>query len=109
MFFRATLFSAFGEAKRWLGTNADGTKRALQDIDYFKAGMITGFVAAFTEAPIDFYKSQIQVQIIRSKANPSYVRTLGQLLPIDNHIPPLSCSCVDFLVCSCLHHSCELR
>jgi solute carrier family 25 carnitine/acylcarnitine transporter 20/29 len=25
-----------------------------------------------TEGPIDFYKSQIQVQIIRSKADPAY-------------------------------------
>lgn len=74
MFFRATLFSAFGASKRWLGTNADGTTRELTDFDYFKAGAITGFAAAFTEAPIDFYKSQIQVQIIRSKADPNYTR-----------------------------------
>lgn len=33
---------------------------------------MTGFVAAFTEGPIDFYKSQIQVQIIRSTQNPEY-------------------------------------
>ena len=33
---------------------------------------MTGFVASFTEAPIDFYKSQIQVQIIRSRADPTY-------------------------------------
>ncbi len=33
-----------------------------------------GFVAAFTEGPIDFYKSQIQVQIIRSKMNADYKR-----------------------------------
>ena len=33
-----------------------------------------GFVAAFSEGPIDFYKSQIQVQIIRSKQNPDYKR-----------------------------------
>jgi solute carrier family 25 carnitine/acylcarnitine transporter 20/29 len=72
MFFRATLFSAFGESKRWLGRNSDGSERKLQTIDYYKAGMMTGFVAAFTEAPIDFYKSQIQVQIIRMKADPTY-------------------------------------
>ena len=35
---------------------------------------MTGFLAAFTEGPIDFYKSQIQVQIIRSKADPNYKR-----------------------------------
>ena len=72
MLFRATLFSAFGESKRWLGTNADGTTRELTNIDYYKAGMMTGFVAAFTEAPIDFYKSQIQVQILRLRADPTY-------------------------------------
>jgi hypothetical protein len=33
---------------------------------------VTGFVAAFTEAPIDFYKSQIQVQVIRSQSDPNY-------------------------------------
>ncbi|WPT10863.1 Mitochondrial substrate carrier family protein G [Picochlorum sp. SENEW3] len=72
MLFRATLFSAFGESKRWLGTNADGTTRTLTTLDFYKAGMITGFLAAFTEAPIDFYKSQIQVQIIRAKSDPTY-------------------------------------
>lgn len=72
MFFRASLFGAFGESKRWLATNADGTTRGLRTADYYKAGAITGFIAAFTEGPIDFYKSQIQVQIIRSKADPAY-------------------------------------
>lgn len=72
MFFRATLFSAYGASKRWLATNPDGSTRILTDLDYYKAGFITGAAAAFTEAPIDFYKSQIQVQIIRSKADPTY-------------------------------------
>ena len=74
MFFRATLFSTFGASKRWLGTNADGTTRELSEADFFKAGFITGGAAAFTEAPIDFYKSQIQVQIIRAKSDPTYKR-----------------------------------
>lgn len=39
-----------------------------------QAGAITGFVAAFFESPIDFFKSQIQVQIIRSKQDPNYKR-----------------------------------
>ncbi|KAG2495155.1 hypothetical protein HYH03_006763 [Edaphochlamys debaryana] len=72
MFFRASLFGAFGQSKRWLGTNSDGTTRPLQRIDFYKAGAMTGFVAAFTEGPIDFYKSQLQVQIIRSKMDPAY-------------------------------------
>lgn len=61
MFFRASLFGAFGSSKRWLATNSDGTMRPLRTADYYKAGAITGFIAAFTEGPIDFYKSQIQV------------------------------------------------
>lgn len=77
MFFRATLFSAFGASKRWLGTNADGSTRALETLDFFKAGFITGAAAAFTEAPIDFYKSQIQVQILRSRADPTYKGECG--------------------------------
>ena len=35
---------------------------------------MTGFVAAFTEGPIDFYKSQVQVQIIRTQSDPNYKR-----------------------------------
>lgn len=72
MFFRATLFSAFGASKRWLATNPDGSTRALSTADYYKAGFITGAAAAFTESPIDFYKSQIQVQILRARADPAY-------------------------------------
>ncbi|KAG2450018.1 hypothetical protein HYH02_000122 [Chlamydomonas schloesseri] len=72
MFFRASLFGAFGASKRWLGTNADGTTRPLVWSDFYKAGAMTGFVAAFTEGPIDFYKSQLQVQIIKSKMDPNY-------------------------------------
>lgn len=59
MFFRASLFSALGGAKRWLGTNADGTTRPLTNLDFYKAGAIAGGAAAFTEGPIDFYKSQV--------------------------------------------------
>ena len=35
-------------------------------------GFITGAVAAFAESPIDFYKSQIQVQMVRAKSDPAY-------------------------------------
>ena len=74
MFFRATLFSAFGASKRWLAQNADGSPRDLTITDYYAAGAMTGFAAAFVEGPIDFYKSQVQVQIIRSRADPKYKR-----------------------------------
>ncbi|KAK9906772.1 hypothetical protein WJX75_007691 [Coccomyxa subellipsoidea] len=70
--FRSVLFGAFGAAKRWLSTNPDGSTRALTTLDFYKAGAITGFVSAFAEGPIDFFKSQIQVQIIRAKGDPNY-------------------------------------
>ncbi len=37
MFFRATLFGAFGWAKRWLATNPDGSARKLTTLDFYKA------------------------------------------------------------------------
>eukprot|EP00894_Picocystis_sp_ML_P002436 jgi/Pico_ML_1/52953/g3584.t1 len=67
MLFRATLFGAYGKAKEYLQAHNGGS---LSVSDYYKAGAMTGFAAAFTEGPIDFYKSQIQVQIVRSKADP---------------------------------------
>lgn len=36
MVFRASLFSAFGAAKRWFGTNADGSERKLTTADFYK-------------------------------------------------------------------------
>ena len=42
---------------------------------------MTGLLAAFTESPIDFYKSQIQVQIIRSQSDPNYKGDYIYLLP----------------------------
>ena len=48
-----------------------------------QAGAITGFVSAFVEGPIDFFKSQIQVQIIRSRSDPNYKR---RLLPCTLHM-----------------------
>ena len=84
MFFRATLFSAFGASKRWLAQNADGSPRDLTVTDYYAAGAMTGFAAAFVEGPIDFYKSQVQVQIIRSRADPKYKRASLPICPVKN-------------------------
>lgn len=69
MFFRATLFGAYGQSKEYLRARNGGHLEAKH---YFMAGGMTGFVAAFAEGPIDFYKSQMQVQIVRAKADPSY-------------------------------------
>lgn len=72
MLFRSVMFGAFGQTKTWLATQKDGSLRPLRNADYYKAGAVTGTIAAFVEGPIDFYKSQIQVQIIRSRADPNY-------------------------------------
>jgi solute carrier family 25 (mitochondrial carnitine/acylcarnitine transporter), member 20/29 len=80
MFFRASLFSAFGSSKRYLATNPDGTQRALTTRDVFLAGAVTGAAIAFTESPIDFFKSQLQIQIIRSKMDPNYKPPFSSLV-----------------------------
>lgn len=109
MLFRSVMFGAFGQTKTWLATQKDGSLRPLRNADYYKvrthlltvclafrpsicaiqkqnsgialqAGAVTGTIAAFVEGPIDFYKSQIQVQIIRSRADPNYKRRRTSLL-----------------------------
>lgn len=82
MLFRATLFTAFGSSQRYLSKNSDGTPRKLTAKDFYLAGGMTGFAAAFTEGPIDFYKSQVQVQIIRSKTVPNYVPPYKNMLDV---------------------------
>lgn len=42
MFFRATLFGAFGASKRYLSTNADGSTRPLTTADFYKV-LLPGF------------------------------------------------------------------
>ena len=61
---------------------------------YMQAGAITGFVSAFVEGPIDFFKSQIQVQIIRAKSNPDYKRTRHSLyiFPTGVNVSQLACT-----------------
>ncbi len=39
MVFRASLFSAFGAAKRYFATNADGSERKLSTADFYKVGI----------------------------------------------------------------------
>lgn len=70
MFFRANLFLATGQAKLFLSNNG---KRELTSFDYFKAGGVGWTFGALTECPIDFFKTQMQIQIIKSKSNPNFV------------------------------------
>lgn len=70
MFFRANLFLAYGQAKAYYSENG---KKELKTIDYFKAGGFAWFIGGFAECPIDFFKTQMQIQIIKSKTIENYV------------------------------------
>jgi len=68
MAFRATLFSALAQSKLFLASQGTGK---LSQPEFFVAGAMTGAAASFAEGPIDFYKSQMQVQAIKHAENPS--------------------------------------
>lgn len=70
MFFRANLFLAYGQAKSYFSDNG---KKKLNTLDYFKAGGIAWGFGAICECPIDFFKTQMQIQIIKSKTIKDYV------------------------------------
>lgn len=70
MFFRANLFTAFGEAKRYF--SQDG-KRKLTFAEYFYCGGIGWGLTTFVECPIDVFKTQLQIQIIKSKTIKDFV------------------------------------
>ena len=81
MFFRARLFGVNGQAKALLAAGPGGEGRALDRLDYFKAGAITGAASSLAEGPIDFYKSQMQVQITKMRMDKNYVppfKTMGE-------------------------------
>ena len=71
IFFRILLFTSHGQAKRTL--SQDGL-RQLTVPDFFLAGSFAWSVAVLAECPIDLYKSQMQVQIIKSKSDPNYIQ-----------------------------------
>ena len=119
MLFRSIMFGSFAQIKTWLATNKDGSTRQLTNADFYKvstrplhalqhihshsacqrsfnivghveqAGAATGLIAAFVEGPIDFYKSQIQVQIIRSRADPNYKRKAAHCNTSTLHFPAI--------------------
>merc|ERR1711990_440909 len=68
MAFRATLFTTAAESKKYL---SNGGTKSLSQVEFFLAGGMTGAAASFAEGPIDFYKSQMQVQAIKHAENPS--------------------------------------
>ena len=75
-----------------------------------QAGAITGFVSAFAEGPIDFFKSQIQVQIIRSKSDPNYKRATSPPACCMTHLLPTACwqLCLILQLAEVLLSSCNM-
>jgi solute carrier family 25 carnitine/acylcarnitine transporter 20/29 len=69
MFFRGNLFFAYGLSKRHF--SEDG-KKNLRIIDYYVAGGIAWGWGAIAECPIDVFKTQMQVQIVKAKSIPNY-------------------------------------
>lgn len=67
MFFRANQFLTYGEAKRYFSN--DG-KNAIKPYQYYISGGLAWGVAGIVECPIDFFKTQMQIQIISKKMNP---------------------------------------
>jgi len=49
--FRSVLFGAFGAAKRWLSTNADGTVRPLTTADFYKVSLLPSQASLHKDLP----------------------------------------------------------
>jgi solute carrier family 25 carnitine/acylcarnitine transporter 20/29 len=65
MFLNATQFFSWGQSVKIV---AQGRPReVLQTKDYLMAGIFTGLACAIVENPIDFFKSQLQVQVFKEK------------------------------------------
>ena len=69
MAFRAALFFSYGQSVALLERRPGAPPAAR---DYFVAGAMTGAVAALAESPVDFFKSQMQVQIVRARSQAGY-------------------------------------
>jgi solute carrier family 25 carnitine/acylcarnitine transporter 20/29 len=68
MLFRANMFFAYGESKRFFSGNG---KKKIKTHEYYMAGSIAWGWGAIVECPIDFFKTQMQIQIIKAKSNPN--------------------------------------
>lgn len=69
MLFRANLFLAYFSAKRFFSKN---DTQKLKPYQMYLAGGIGWGFGALIECPIDFAKTQLQIQIIKSKTIPNF-------------------------------------
>ena len=67
MIFNAVQFLTYGQMKEVIGHG-----EILSLPQTFVAGAFTGVAVSFVETPMDLFKSQLQVQVIRAKDNPEY-------------------------------------
>ena len=67
MIFNAVQFLTYGQMKEVIGHG-----EILTLPQTFVAGAFTGVAVSFVETPMDLFKSQLQVQVIRAKDNPEY-------------------------------------
>jgi solute carrier family 25 carnitine/acylcarnitine transporter 20/29 len=65
MFLNATQFFAWGQSCKFV--SGGKPKDLLTTKEYLMAGVFTGIMCAFVENPIDFFKSQLQVQVFKEK------------------------------------------
>jgi solute carrier family 25 carnitine/acylcarnitine transporter 20/29 len=64
--FRATLFMSYGQAKLWVDCSGD------KPLSFMLAGTLGWFFPSFVEGPIDFYKTQLQAELLRARMSTSY-------------------------------------
>lgn len=74
VFFRAALFTTYYQSTAFLHRHFDvPVGERLPTAAYFIAGAATGVAASLVESPIDLFKSQMQMEIVRSRTLPGYV------------------------------------
>ncbi|KAK8793528.1 hypothetical protein WA158_004887 [Blastocystis sp. Blastoise] len=67
IFYNAVQFLAFGQVKQAM---IHGPRLSIKES--LVAGAVTGVAVTFVECPMDFLKSQIQVQAVKAQSNPEY-------------------------------------
>eukprot|EP00499_Haloplacidia_sp_CaronLabIsolate_P009736 CAMPEP_0196781954 /NCGR_PEP_ID=MMETSP1104-20130614/10456_1 /TAXON_ID=33652 /ORGANISM="Cafeteria sp., Strain Caron Lab Isolate" /LENGTH=282 /DNA_ID=CAMNT_0042152185 /DNA_START=23 /DNA_END=871 /DNA_ORIENTATION=+ len=79
-FFNAVQFLTYGQAKTLF--HPTGSDDAISTAQFFAIGAMTGTMVSFVESPIDLFKSQLQVQVFRARAQgqePEF-KTLSQVV-----------------------------
>jgi len=84
MFFRTALFFSFGETKRQLAMIRHDGK--LRKSDFFLAGGFSWGIGSLIECPVDVFKTQLQIQIIKTKTIPGYISPYTSIISCAKYI-----------------------